>query len=295
MTEDVAASQNGWRGRLWVWPSLLVLLLVFPTLGLVATTASSIAIKRSLEPGQELTEAVQDAWMVEQFPTPFGFISVVGPIQVSLLVLAVVAAAISPQKTFARLGFVRGCLPWRLLPLLMLSGFAIRAFETLLVTLVFAGPSEQAIAMRRAFIELSGWSAVAVMLCGSILPGLCEEAIFRGFVLRGLLRRLNPWLAVAIVSVGFAAIHPGLYIAVLVFPTGVWIGIVAWRTGSLWPAIIVHVFFNLADSCLERMTSDPTKLHFLQPSLLSGVVLLVSVAALVASIRILTRLKPEHR
>ena len=49
MTEDVAAGQNGWRGRPWVWPSLLVLLLVFPTLGLVATTVSSIAIKRSLE------------------------------------------------------------------------------------------------------------------------------------------------------------------------------------------------------------------------------------------------------
>ncbi|UCE60679.1 MAG: CPBP family intramembrane metalloprotease [Phycisphaerales bacterium] len=270
------------------------MLAVFPVLGLVANTVIPMAIGRSLEPGQELTREVQDTWIVEQFPTPTEFISIVGPLQISLLALAFIAAAISPQKTFARLGFVRGCLPWRALPLLMLSGSAMRVFETLLVSLLFADPSAQVLAMRKAFIELSGCSAVFVLLCGSVLPGFCEEAVFRGFVLRGLLRRLNPWLAVVLVGLAFAAIHPGLYIAVLVFPTGVWLGIVAWRTASIWPAIVVHVFFNLADACLERTTPDPTKLYFLQPSLLIGIVLLVSVIALVASIRILARLRPAY-
>jgi membrane protease YdiL (CAAX protease family) len=231
--------------------------------------------------------------MLEQFPTPAGFISIVGPIQLSLLALALVAAAISPEKIRTRLGFVRGCLPLRTYPLLMLADFVTRAVGTLLVFLLFPEPSEQALAMRRAYIELTGWGAVVVILCGGVLPAFCEEAVFRGFVLRGLLRRWNPWLAIGLVSLVFAAIHPGLYVAVLVFPTGVWFGIVAWRAGSIWPVVAVHIFSNLADSCLERLSEDPTKLYFLQPSLLNGVVLLVSLAALVASVRVLARAGSE--
>ena len=312
MTEKPAGSRSGYRAPAEVhgeelarpanvakqspsriWPSLLILVAVFPLLGLVAHAAVSIAVRRSLGPGEELTTVAREVWMAEQFPTAAGFLSVVGPIQLSLLLLALVAAAFSPQRVFARLGFVRSAVPWRALPLLMLASFFIRAIGTLLVSLLFSEPSDQALAMRRAFIELQGWPAVIVLFSASVLPGLGEESVFRGFVLRGLLHRVNPWMAVTIVSVAFAAIHPGLYLAVLVFPTGVWLGIIAWRTGSLWPAIVVHAFSNVADACVERTTPDPTKLYFLQPSPLVGLVFLTGVAALVASMPILARHRPE--
>ena len=29
-----------------------------------------------------------------------------------------------------------------------------------------------------------------------------------------------------------------------VFPVGLWLGVVAWRTGSVWPGILCHAFLN---------------------------------------------------
>ena len=86
---------------------------------------------------------------------------------------------------------------------------------------------------------LIGFSAI-------VMAPLAEELFFRG-MLQSMLRQQtgNPWLAVTVTSVAFAAVHsgtpqnlPALFVLSLV------LGYNYERTGRLVPAIAIHVLFN---------------------------------------------------
>ena len=87
----------------------------------------------------------------------------------------------------------------------------------------------------------TGLLLVAVI---GLVPPLAEELFFRGYMQRRLLARWSPWIALPVVAVLFAASHGAPDWAVAVLPLGLWIGIMAWRTGSLLPSIITHAFVN---------------------------------------------------
>ena len=88
-----------------------------------------------------------------------------------------------------------------------------------------------------------------LLFSGAITPALCEEWFFRGFVMSSL-RRFGMWSAVLGSAFLFALMHvltsnilslerllPSLFM-------GVALGLVAWRTGSLWPGVILHACHN---------------------------------------------------
>jgi hypothetical protein len=83
------------------------------------------------------------------------------------------------------------------------------------------------------------------LLCGSILPGICEETLFRGAI-QGTLGRLGPSKSVIITAILFALFHldPWHFLAPLFF--GIVLGIMTLRTGSTIPAMIVHASANAA-------------------------------------------------
>ncbi len=82
-----------------------------------------------------------------------------------------------------------------------------------------------------------------VVLAGVMAP-LVEELFFRGFMLRGLLKRFGPGVSVVVQAVVFAAIHfqplqfPGLLLVGLVS------GVVALRTNRLGICWALHAGFN---------------------------------------------------
>jgi membrane protease YdiL (CAAX protease family) len=76
-----------------------------------------------------------------------------------------------------------------------------------------------------------------------------EEIAFRGFLFLPLERGLGPAAAIGITSAVFTAPHGGQYgwswqILVLLFLAGAAFGFVRWKTGSLWPAIVMHIAYN---------------------------------------------------
>ncbi len=82
-------------------------------------------------------------------------------------------------------------------------------------------------------------------LAGLVLaPALAEELLCRGIVQRELARRAPPAAAVLGSSLCFGALHlewiQGSAAALL----GIYLGIVAWRFGSSWPAIACHLANN---------------------------------------------------
>lgn len=97
----------------------------------------------------------------------------------------------------------------------------------------------------------AGLAAISLLLVGA----LQEELLFRYVLLSSFSRILRSRLAaLAVVSVLFAAVHPGQNIA-FVFAAGLWFGAIAISTGSIWPAAMAHFMLNLSVQILFSRTS----------------------------------------
>jgi uncharacterized protein len=77
-----------------------------------------------------------------------------------------------------------------------------------------------------------------------VIAPVCEELFFRGMLFRVLRNRMPFWPAAAIVGAIFGVVHGALIIAPVLAFLG---GVLCWlyeRTGSLLPAIALHVLNN---------------------------------------------------
>ncbi len=83
-----------------------------------------------------------------------------------------------------------------------------------------------------------------VLLLIAVLPAICEELAFRGFILSGLRHLGHKWAAIAISSVFFGITHGVLQQSMSAVCVGLVIGYVAVQTRSLWPCILFHLVFN---------------------------------------------------
>jgi uncharacterized protein len=88
-----------------------------------------------------------------------------------------------------------------------------------------------------------------------VLAPLVEELLYRGLLLRALLRRMEPAGAVFASAVVFALVHfvgdPGtLPFLPALTALGVVLGLVALRTGDLKASILIHAGFNLTTTLL---------------------------------------------
>jgi membrane protease YdiL (CAAX protease family) len=100
--------------------------------------------------------------------------------------------------------------------------------------------------------EASGAELWLLAVTALLLAPVLEELLFRGLLLRALLRRTTPVAAVAVSAVVFALVHPLLdpsLGSVAVVPgllgVGLLTGVLAVRTGDLSRPILVHLGFNL--------------------------------------------------
>lgn len=78
----------------------------------------------------------------------------------------------------------------------------------------------------------------------AVIPGLCEELLFRGYAQRQFERAAGPIGGVLLSGVLFGLYHlrPSQLLPLVVL--GVYLAYLVWRTGSLWPAIMVHMLHN---------------------------------------------------
>lgn len=99
--------------------------------------------------------------------------------------------------------------------------------------------------------------------------GLAEEILFRGLLLRTLLRDVRPGLAIGVTAVLYALAHfarPGLTLESIVLPclgltaTGALFAYAAWSRGTLWLSTGMHavwILFITASSQLNLWGYDP--------------------------------------
>jgi membrane protease YdiL (CAAX protease family) len=109
-----------------------------------------------------------------------------------------------------------------------------------------------------------------IVLVNMLLVGLSEELMFRGFLYSGLRDRLSLWPAAILTSALFGMVHVlnvavtgHLRLALLQSVSAAMLGLLLLalrlRMGSLWPAILLHAFWNFGLLLLGRDAIPPTR------------------------------------
>lgn len=165
------------------------------------------------------------------------------PGQLAMAGVALGAAWLSPQPLRQRLGLVQPKLPaWAcavaivgvIVPFAVGLGAAISLPESV--------PKDPT--ARLLYEKMTHALAIPFILYIALFPGFSEELLFRGYVQRRLIERWNPWAAVLVTSAVFAVFHIMPHTVAFAFPLGIWLGLLAWRTGSVWPGIVCHAAVN---------------------------------------------------
>lgn len=103
---------------------------------------------------------------------------------------------------------------------------------------------------------LNGQSKVSTLISVAVLAPIFEEILCRGLVLRGLLKRTSPFLAIVLSALFFAVIHMNPWQAVAAFVIGVLMGWVYYRTGSLKLTMLMHFTNNFTATMMSWMLPE---------------------------------------
>lgn len=245
-----------------IWPLFPVLLASIA--GLLLGSAIALFGAQWLVVGRVATSPAEAVQMMKQVSASrLGLaITVVVP-QIGLLLPPLLAACLSPLGFRRRMGLVRGTWP--------LWAWLAAVFATPLVGLIssvfvslFVAESEGLKEIAELFRHhgRNGFLLPLALLIGGF-PAVCEELLFRGYLQSRLTTRFNGTFGVLVASLLFAAFHIDPVQVLAVFPIGLWMGFITFRSGSLVPAMIAHFLNNLL--AVLQMVFDPSD----QPEMLA--------------------------
>ena len=113
----------------------------------------------------------------------------------------------------------------------------------------------QAQAITDVMAQAPYWWLPLVLM--ALLPAVCEEIAFRGFILSGLRHMGHKWWAIVGTSIAFGMVHPFLQQKLSAAALGIILGILAVQTASLLPCMVFHALYNtlnlLTGHLMERM------------------------------------------
>ena len=91
-----------------------------------------------------------------------------------------------------------------------------------------------------------------------LLAPLAEEMVFRGAILRSLLRwKSNPWIGIVISAILFAVIHMNPAQMPHAFLIGLLLGWMYWRTDSIVPGVVYHWVNNTVAYVMYNLYPNP--------------------------------------
>lgn len=78
----------------------------------------------------------------------------------------------------------------------------------------------------------------------ALIPAICEELLFRGYILRAFEKSWGPIVAVLISGLIFGMFHIQLGNIFPLATLGVVLALMTWLSGTLWPAVVAHFINN---------------------------------------------------
>ncbi|HEY6564488.1 MAG TPA: CPBP family glutamic-type intramembrane protease, partial [Pirellulaceae bacterium] len=154
---------------------------------------------------------------------------------------------------------------WRVLGGAVLLAACLHPCATALLALIrHLFPIDESVFAPFQQILASAPSLWHVVLLMAVLPAICEELAFRGFILSGLRQSGARWQAVLISSVLFGIAHGAIQQSLMATLFGLLLGFLAIQTGSIFPCIAFHVTHNalgiLASDWLPKLQAASTGL-----------------------------------
>jgi hypothetical protein len=120
---------------------------------------------------------------------------------------------------------------------------AVRAFEQTQLELI------------RTVLE-SGLGVGFNLVALALVPGVCEEVLFRGYAQRQFERASGPAGGILLSGVLFGLYHLRPSQVLPLAALGIYLAYLTWRTGSLWPAILVHTLHNGLAVVMARLVRN---------------------------------------
>lgn len=177
----------------------------------------------------------------------------IGLILAPTLMMATVLTTSLRQSLRIRLGNVAT------LPMAILLAVSLHPTYVLLASWIgYMYPiSEQAvIAMKPFSDQISVAPLGTVILLMAVVPAICEELAFRGFIFGGLVRSRGRLRAVLVTAVMFGISHGVLQQSIAATVMGLLLGYVSLKTGSVLPTILIHVTNNAISVSLQRIADS---------------------------------------
>ncbi len=78
----------------------------------------------------------------------------------------------------------------------------------------------------------------------ALVPGICEELLFRGLFMSGLRQAISKWSVMIAVGLTFAVYHYLVQRFVVTVSLGVLLAYLCWQSRSIFPAMIAHIMHN---------------------------------------------------
>jgi sodium transport system permease protein len=103
---------------------------------------------------------------------------------------------------------------------------------------------------------LKGTSTAQLLFFAAILPALCEELAFRGFILSGLRHLGHKWRAIIVSSLFFGIAHGVFQQSLIASLLGTVIAYVAIQTGSIVPGMIFHMLHNSLQILVSKVSTE---------------------------------------
>ena len=103
-------------------------------------------------------------------------------------------------------------------------------------------PKDSMMFLDRLRADVTSEATIVFAFC--IFPAITEEIAYRGLVQHWLQAAIVPWKAIVFASFLFAVTHCSILSLPYLLLVGMLLGWTKWRTGSLYPSMLIHFLHN---------------------------------------------------
>ena len=100
-----------------------------------------------------------------------------------------------------------------------------------------------------------GWRFLASIVLIAIVPAITEEQLFRGALLQSW-RSMGRWKSILLTSLLFGLFHLVPFNLPFIFGMGIVLGILAYESESVYPAMVTHGVYNLMSVLLNHVVNN---------------------------------------
>ena len=148
----------------------------------------------------------------------------------------------------------------------------------------------------------SAFEASFIIFVVAVIPALCEETLFRGFVQKSFEQKLKPFWSIFITAVFFGLYHFNPYGLIALIALGVYFGFAAYTSNSIFVPITLHFLNNFLAVLAyfifgkeELINTVATKNDNIIPQLISLIIFSILFFSYISYVKInYHKLLPKH-